>query len=82
MVALDLAELRLRRGETREVERLAEEMVTVFEPIEVHRETGRALSLLGPAAAAETLTLELIRQLRAYLLRARAEPGLAFEAAG
>lgn len=82
LVALDLSELRLRRGETREVERLAAEMVAVFEPIEVHRETGRALSLLGRAAAAETLTLELIRQLRAYLLRARAEPGLAFDAAG
>jgi tetratricopeptide (TPR) repeat protein len=79
MVALDLAELHLRRGETREVERLAEEMVAVFERIEVHRETGRALSLLGRAAAAETLTLELIRQLRTYLLRVRSEPGLAFD---
>lgn len=82
MVALDLAELRLRGGEIREVELLAEEMVDVFERIEVHRETGRALALLGRAAAAETLTIELIRQLRAYLLRARSEPGLVFDGAG
>lgn len=79
MVALDVAELRLRRGEAAEVRRLADEMVAVFGRLEVHREAARAAALFARAAAAQEVTLELIVRLRRFLGHARRDPAHRFE---
>ncbi len=70
MVCLDLAEVRLRRGETAEVKRLAERMVPAFAVRGVDREAARAVGMFARAAGAEAVTLELIARTRRALLRA------------
>jgi hypothetical protein len=79
MVALDLAEVRLRRGEAAEVKRLAEDMVATFERLDVHREAMQAAALFARAATAQRVTLELIVRLRGYLERAQHDPAHRFE---
>jgi len=70
LVSLDLAEVHLRRGETAEVKRLAEEMVPAFAERGVDREAERAVAIFYKAAIAEAVTLEIIAGTRAALLRA------------
>lgn len=75
LVCLDLAEVRLRRGETAEVKRLAERMAPTFAERGVDRETARAVALFCKAARAEAVTLDLIARTRRALLQSRRSDG-------
>jgi len=81
LVGLDLALLYVRQGRHAEVRSLAEEMFTTFRAHGIQREALASLKLLQQATAAEAqeTTLGLIRDLSAYLEKARGNPGLEFE---
>ncbi|HEV8577891.1 MAG TPA: helix-turn-helix transcriptional regulator [Thermoanaerobaculia bacterium] len=78
LVTLDLAALLLEQGQTSEVRRLAAEMLWIFKAQGIHREALAALDLFRKAAEKEEATAEQARQVIAYLLRARKDPGLRF----
>lgn len=71
LAALDLAISHLQEGKTAEVRDLADEMVTVFQSLQVSREPMAALLLFQEAARRETATAELAREVAAALTRAR-----------
>lgn len=79
LVSLDLAALHLAAGRLDAVKRLAAEMVPIFQSRDVHREAVAALSLFQQAAAAETLSGAMLRDLTSYLGKARNDPRLRFE---
>jgi tetratricopeptide (TPR) repeat protein len=72
LATLDLVIPHLEEGNTAEVLRLAEEMVTVFHEHDVTREALAALLLFQEAARRETATVELARDVAESLIRARA----------
>lgn len=78
MVSLDLAILYLKDGRAAEVQRLAEEMLPIFQAQTVHREALAALRLFQEAARRQELTVEKALEVAAYLRQARAEPSLRF----
>jgi tetratricopeptide (TPR) repeat protein/transcriptional regulator with XRE-family HTH domain len=78
LVTLELAELHASLGRTAEVKRLASDSAPIFHHEGVHQEAQRALDLFQRAAAAEQVTVELIRGLLAYLERARRDPQLRY----
>jgi transcriptional regulator with XRE-family HTH domain len=80
LVSLELATLRLERGETREVRALVRAMTPVFRSKKIHREAQAALQLFREATEREAATLEMARRLVCYLYRARRDPRLQFEA--
>lgn len=83
LVTLEIAGLRLLEGRNEDVKRLACEVVAIFQAQEVHREACTAVQLFQEAAERETVSEELVRQLLAYLHRARHNPELKFtESAG
>ncbi len=65
MVALDEAELHLRRGRTSEVVRLAAESIPVFEALELDREGLATVTLLREAITAGAVTPSVLREIRA-----------------
>jgi tetratricopeptide (TPR) repeat protein len=69
-------------GRAREVKALIARAVPIFEAEEVHVEARKALALFRRAVEEERATIELARQLTAYLERARRDPGLVFASAG
>jgi tetratricopeptide (TPR) repeat protein len=71
LVSLDLAALLLEQGRTVELQRLAADMVVVFESREIHQMAMAALLLFQKACAEERITDELIRQIAADLRRER-----------
>jgi tetratricopeptide (TPR) repeat protein len=71
LVSLDLAVLYAQRGATRELKRLAAEVMPAFESREVHREAMAALIMFQNACEEERLTVELARHLAAFLQRER-----------
>ena len=75
MVSLDLTRIYLKEGRTADVQRLAGEMVAIFEAQDVHRETMAALLLFQDAARREEVTAGLVRELTLYLEAARVDPG-------
>ncbi|MEA2691505.1 MAG: hypothetical protein QOJ16_892 [Acidobacteriota bacterium] len=79
MVTLDLATLYLRQGRGEEVQRLADEMFPLFVARDVHRQAIAALVTFKQAAEMERITLGLVQEIGAYLLRARRNPKLCFE---
>jgi tetratricopeptide (TPR) repeat protein len=79
LLSLDLAILSIEEGRTAEVRDLAGEMVEIFRSRDVHREVLAALAVFQAAAGLDAATAELARDLAAYLMRARQEPGLRFE---
>ncbi|HEV7516442.1 MAG TPA: hypothetical protein VGR07_09095 [Thermoanaerobaculia bacterium] len=79
MVTLDLATLFLRQGRSEEVERLADEMFPLFIARDVHRQASDALVAFKQATEMERITLGLVQEIGAYLLRARRNPKLRFE---
>ena len=79
LVTLDLAVVRLRRGDKEEVRDLALKLVEVFEAQGIHREAMVALHLFCEAAEHEAATVEFAERLAAYLRKAQRDPGLAFE---
>jgi tetratricopeptide (TPR) repeat protein len=71
LVTLELAELYLAEGRTREVQALAEEMMWVFRSQGIHREALGALKLFLDAARTEAATVEMARRALADLEKAR-----------
>ncbi len=80
LVALDLALVHVRKGDRAEIKHLAAEMVPIFQSRDVHAEAAAALVLFQNAAEAEEVTEDLVRQMAAYLQRARHDPDLRFAA--
>jgi transcriptional regulator with XRE-family HTH domain len=80
LASLDLAVLWLEAGRTGEVRELAVEMQAIFQAKRIDREALAALTLFCKAARQETATVELAQRVRAYLQRAKHQPGLRFEA--
>jgi hypothetical protein len=78
MVSLDLAILYLKEGQMADVQRVAEEMLPIFQAQDVHREALAALRLFQEAARHQELTIEKARAVAAYLKEARTEPGRRF----
>ncbi len=80
LVSLELAGLYLEQGRTAEVKALITAMEPVFRAQGVHVEARKALALFRRAVELETVTLELVRRLVAFLYRAQHDPELRFEA--
>ena len=78
MVSLDLAVLYLKEGRMADVQRVAEEMLPIFQAQDVHREALAALRLFQEAARRQELTVEKALEVAAYLREARTEPELRF----
>lgn len=78
LVSLDLVLLYLRQGRTGEVKELAGQMLPIFESREVHAHALAALILFHDAARQEQATTDFVRELGAYLRRARFDPSLRF----
>lgn len=71
LASLELATLWIEEGRTVEVRTLAAEMVAVFRAQKVAREALAALLTFEAAAARETATVSLVREISARLERAR-----------
>ncbi|MDP9121385.1 MAG: hypothetical protein M3O15_08470 [Acidobacteriota bacterium] len=82
LVSLDLAALYARQGRACELKRLAEEMVSIFSSLQIHREALTALLFLCQAAQAEALSLEMVTGVASYLRQARHQPELRFQLQG
>lgn len=82
LVSLDLAAIYAERGDAGELERLAAEMVPIFRARDVHREALAALAFFRQAAAARTVTVDLVRRLLDFLRSAQHDRELRFEAPG
>jgi len=78
IVSMDLALLYLRQGRTAELKTLAKEMLPIFRAQDVHREAVAALVLFQEAAREEQVTAAFVRELAAYLDRARNDPSHRF----
>jgi hypothetical protein len=76
LVSLDLARLYAQEGCTEDLKRLAAEMMPVFQSRDVHREAILALLMFQRACEEERLTVDLVRQISAYLRRERRGNGL------
>lgn len=76
LVNLDLALLYTEQGRTRDVRRLSEEMLPIFQSQDVHREAMAALLIFRRAAAEETVSAQMVRDLAGYLRQARHNPRL------
>ncbi|HXU33458.1 MAG TPA: hypothetical protein VN851_23055 [Thermoanaerobaculia bacterium] len=71
LVALELAVLFIEQGRTAEIKQLAIEVLPLFESREVHREAMGALILFQRAAEQEILTVQMVRQVTAFLTQER-----------
>jgi transcriptional regulator with XRE-family HTH domain len=80
LVSLEIAVFYLEEERTQEVKRLAEEMLWIFKSQGVHKEALAALQLFCDAARREEATADLARRVARYLVKARNNPGLRFEA--
>jgi transcriptional regulator with XRE-family HTH domain len=79
LVSLELAKLFASEGRTAEVRTLARHMVPIFQSQQIHREALAALAFFRQAAERDVVTVELAEEVRAYLAKARRNPGLRFE---
>jgi transcriptional regulator with XRE-family HTH domain len=80
LVSLEVAVFYLENARTGEVKRLVEEMLWIFKGQGVHQEALAALRLFCEAARREEATADLARRVVHYLVKARNNPGLRFEA--
>jgi tetratricopeptide (TPR) repeat protein len=78
LVSLESAAVLLHQGRTKEVRELAREMIPIFQSQEIHREALAALAVFQAAAALDSATVELARDVAAFLVQARHDPGLRF----
>lgn len=78
LAALDLAALYLQQQRSADVQRLAREIVPIFDAEDIHREALAALMLFQDAAQMEQLNLHFVRELAHYLQIARRNPTLTF----
>jgi tetratricopeptide (TPR) repeat protein len=81
LVSLEFAVVLLQDGRTEEVRELAAEMIPIFQSQEIHREALAALAVFQAAAAFDSATVELARDVAAFLVRARHDPELRFRTA-
>ncbi len=79
MVSLDLALVYAKQGRVGELKQLAEEMHTVFESQEIHREALAALLLFQQAAREESLSADRVESFIRYFKKARTHPSLQFK---
>ena len=79
LVSLELATLYAEQGRMADLKRLAEEMVPIFSSLHIHREALAALAFLQQAVESEQVSLELVRDVAAYLRRAQHDPILRFQ---
>ncbi len=79
LVSLDLAQAYLAAGRLEETKRVASEIVPLFEVNEVHREALAAVLLFRDAAERETLTVDFLREMGAFLEASRTDHSLRFE---
>lgn len=71
LVSLEMATFLIQEGRTSEVRELAREMIPIFQAQDIHREALAALAVFQAAAALDSATLELAREV-ATLLQERA----------
>lgn len=81
MVCLDLAGLYASQGRASEMRRVAEEMLPIFRSRDLHREAIAALIAFQQAVGVERVSSDLLREIGAYLRRARRNCTLRFEPA-
>ena len=74
-VTLDLAAVLVQAGRTVETRELVEEMIPVFQSLQIQREALAALIVLQQAAQTERLTLAMVREAAASMRMAAAGPG-------
>lgn len=79
LVSLEMATFLLQEGHTAEVRELTREMIPIFQAQDIHREALAALAVFQAAAALDAATVELAREVQAFLARARHDPGLRFQ---
>lgn len=79
LVTLDLTALHARAGALAEVKKLSLEMASVFQAQDVPREALAALLFFRKAAERERATVELTREIAAFLEKLRCDPALRFE---
>lgn len=76
-VSLDLAEVYARQGRSAEIRQVAEEVLPIFQALDIEREALAAVLLFREAAAAEQVTVALMREvthrMRASDVGARAD---------
>lgn len=77
--SLDLAGLYAAQGRAAEMRRVAEEMLPIFRAQDLHREAIAALIVFQQAVRVERVSMELLREIRLYLDRARKDHRLRFE---
>jgi tetratricopeptide (TPR) repeat protein len=78
LVSLDLALVYARQGRASELRALAEEMLTIFQSRNIHREAMAALFVFCAAAREEEAELALVEEVSDFLRRARRSPDLRF----
>jgi tetratricopeptide (TPR) repeat protein len=71
LLSLDLARIYAQDGRRAEMRRLAEEMLPIFQSRDVQREILATLIVFQKAAEMERVTLDLVQELSAYLVRCR-----------
>lgn len=78
MITLDLASLYLRQGKGEEVKQLAAAMFPILVARDLHGQAIAALAVFQQFAEMDRVTLGLVQEIMAYLLRARKNPKLSF----
>lgn len=81
LVMLDLATIYLEQGKRSEIRGLAEGTLPFFLNLDIHRQAVAALVAFHQAAADDLVTPTLVRDIAAYLQRARKNPRLSFQVA-
>lgn len=71
LASLDLAEVYARQGRSAELRELGQEMLSIFQSRELHREAIAALILLQKAAEAQSVTVTLVQELAGRVQRIR-----------
>jgi len=74
LATLELAEICLRQGRTREIKGLIDEMVTIFKACNIRREAIAALLMLREACEQERATVALLRTVTSELQRLERDP--------
>lgn len=80
LASLDLAGAYVVQGRSADVSRVAEETLRIFQSYNTHRESIAALLVFCTAARLNQAGLDLVRQVSAFLKRARNNPDLHFSA--
>ena len=79
LVSLNLALMYVKEGRMAAVAELAQEMISIFEAQDIHREALAALAVFNQAALHERASVELVQRVTRYLEAARGNPKLKFE---